>query len=170
MALIVQAHDRVQSQVLTPLSAMNMVSTALARTSGLQLTGITWALEEIPFVPDANAKGNARLPPKTLSDLPPGSELVGAILKQNTRIKIVITGESSSDTSFRQAQDQVTALVESLQEFPGITATATQMPTDIRTDISLSTTVDDREVRAPFTLEVFQDIEFPTAAQVAVQP
>lgn len=171
MALIVDAHQRINSQVLNPVTTLNTLAAALALTDGLQLTSIDWKLEEIPFVPAKDARGRDTKPPATLKGVGVGTGFAGMVLQQNTRLKIIINGESFSPASFREAQNQVQRLVEVLEQQSDVEVFASRMPTDVRTDISLTTTIDDSEVRAPFTLEMTRNLH--TAAsdspQMAVQ-
>ena len=172
MALIVEAHSRIKNQLFVPTATFNMVAEALTKTSGLKLLNLQWSLEAIPFVGGKDANGKDKKPPLPLSGSTSSTQFTSDVLRQNTRIKLVIAGESFSPDSFRAAQDQVVKLVDTLKEIPGVNVFATKMPTDVRTDVDLSITVDDREIRAPFTLEVTMTVA-PLAkadGRVAVQP
>lgn len=153
MELIVQTYDSIRSQIHTPVAALNMLSAALALSPGLQLRSIDWQLEEKPFESTTDQFGNA-----TTDEALPGvtgdTALVGRVLQGRTRLKVTVIGEAYSPDSFRDAQDQVSALADALANNPGVTVFASRMPTNVRTDIRVETRVADGEVRAPFTLEL----------------
>jgi hypothetical protein len=168
MALIVEAYDRLADQTFSPVVAMNMVSAALARTDGVVLTNIDWQLVENTLPPPA-ADGTA---PSTqpLSGVTPETAFTGLILQRRAHMEVVLNGQAYSANSFREAQDQVETFVIALSENPGVSVFASRMPTDVRTDIAVSTTVGDGEVRAPFTLELTLPVAPASAPQVAAQP
>lgn len=174
MALVVDAYKRIKQQLFNPVTALNMITSAMSQTKGVQLTGIEWQLVRKPFVPGKDENGRDLKEPATLKGVSGSTEFAGAVLQRNTALKIIINGESYSPASFREAQDQVQQLVTVLQQNTGVTVFATRMPTEIRTDVIASAEVDDREVRAPFTLELTQTVQYPDAdadaQQVAVQP
>ncbi len=172
MALIVEAHSRIKNQLFSPVTNFNMVGEALSKTSGIKLLNLQWSLEAIPFEGGKDENGKDKKAPAPLSGSTPITQFTNDVLRQNTRIKLVINGESYSPDSFRAAQDQVVQLSDALVEIPGISVFASKMPTDVRTDVDLTITVDDREIRAPFTLEVTIAVA-PLAKNdtlVAVQP
>lgn len=157
MQLVVETHQNIEQQVHSPIEALNMISSALALSPGLQLTDISWELgpkpanlsdEEEPEDEGSRpARANARN-----ENQPQG--VIALVLENQTAIKVLINGEAYSPDSFREAQDQVVAFIDALSQTPGTAIYASRMPTDVRTDISMTTTVDDGEVRAPFTLEL----------------
>lgn len=161
MQLVVDTHAIIQRQVLSPLEAMNRIAEALAVSPGLELTSLEWALVEQPFDATPDAFGNVPPPPQQLEGLTGDNALTGAILQERTQLHVVINGEAYSPQSYREAQEQVSRFITALQNVDHITVVATQMPIDIRTDISVTATINDSEVRAPFTLEL--SIEVPRA-------
>lgn len=174
MALVVDAYKRIKQQLLNPVAALNMITAAMTQTDGVLLTSIQWELVHKPFVPGKDENGRDLKEPAALKGVTGGTEFAGAVLQRNTMLKIIINGESYSPASFREAQDQVQQLVTALAKNADVTVFATRMPTEIRTDVVASAEVDDSEVRAPFTLELTQTLQFPdadaVAQQVAVQP
>lgn len=157
MQLVVETHQNIEKQVHSPIAMLNLISSALALSPGLQLTDITWEVaakpadtsneEESDDEGSRPARANSRN-----ANQPEG--VIALVLANQTAIKVVINGEAYSPGSFREAQDQVVAFVDALAQNPGVSIYASRMPTDVRTDISVTTTVDDGEVRAPFTLEL----------------
>jgi hypothetical protein len=159
MQLIVETHDIIERQTRSPLDALNMVSRALAMSPGLHLTSVTWELIEKPLVAAAANSGEENYDEYSEGEtfggdtaIVPG--IVGMVLAERTAIKVQIDGEAFSPGSFREAQEQVNALVDALRQNPGVSIFASRMPIEVRTDVPVSTTVDDSEVRAPFTLEL----------------
>jgi len=153
MELMVQTYDSIRRQIVSPVDTLNMLAQALAMAPGLVLRNIEWELEEKPFVPVMDEYGNM----STNTSLPgvtADNAFLGYVLQGRTQVKATITGEAYSPDSFRDAQEQVNALVAALAANPGVAVFASQMPTDVRTDIRVATLVADGEVRAPFTLEV----------------
>ncbi len=172
MAMIVQAHKRLAAQVFNPVNALNMIANALSETTGVQLISIQWDLMEKPFAGGKDERGRDLKPPEPLSGVTSDNAFAGAVLQSNTQLKIIINGESYSPASPREAQEQVERLVQALEQQPNTTVFALRMPTDVRTDTDVTTTIDDGEVRAAFTLELTQPVQTEVAAapQVAVQP
>lgn len=158
MQLAVETYDMIAKQVYTPLDVWNMVARAMAGSEGLQLTGITWELVEKPAdqvdESEENGASRARRRPTPQQAALAAAGITGVVLQGRTAIKAHITGEAFSDNSFREAQEQVDALVNALALNPGVTVFASQMPTQVRTDIDISNTVDNREVRGPFVLDL----------------
>jgi hypothetical protein len=156
MQLVVETRDIIARQIHSPLDIFNMISRALAEANGLQLTSITWSLVEKPEKIDAqqNEGRGARRRLTEYEATLNAAGTTGLVLRERTAIQVQISGEAFSPASFREAQQQVDTLIEALARNPGVEVFASQMPTDVRTDITVSTTVDDREVRGPFTLEL----------------
>lgn len=164
MQLVVETHDLIAQQVYSPVDALNMISRALAGATGLQLTNVTWELTERST--QSGTQDNRGMRPAPREALLDAAGTTGLVLRDRTAVKVTITGEAFSPASFREAQQQVDDLIAALRLNPGVTVFASQMPTEIRTDISFSTTVDDREVRGPFTLEMTLA---PEPARMAVE-
>jgi hypothetical protein len=172
MAVIVEAHSRIKNQSFSPINAINQVGTALTKTNGVKLTSIQWGLEPVPFVAGKDETGRDKKLPLPSAGAGSSTQFANDVLRQNTQIKMIVNGESYSASSFREAQDQVLKLASALNEIPGAKVFATQLPTNVRPDVAVTITVDDREVRSPFTLEVTIAVA-PLAkpdARVAVQP
>ncbi|MGV3590044.1 MAG: hypothetical protein ACO1PZ_00045 [Gammaproteobacteria bacterium] len=150
MQLVVETHDLIAGQVRSPVDALNMISRALDGSTGLQLTSISWELADRSGATDTAAGGR---PTPREAELD-AAGTTGLVLRDRTAVKVTIDGEAFSPASFREAQQQVNALIDALRMNPGVTVFASQMPTEVRTDIGFSTTVDDREVRGSFTLEL----------------
>ena len=157
MQLLVETHDTIARQVYTPVDVWNIIARAMVGVEGLQLSSITWELVERPAgqaeESDANGRGRSRRPTAQEAALS-AAGMTGLVLQGRTAIKVQIAGEAFSDDSFREAQQQVDALVTALALNPGVTVFASEMPTQVRTDISITNTVDNREVRGPFVLDL----------------
>lgn len=149
MALVVETYETVRSQSYRPANAMAVISEALTYSPNLQITGIEWMLTE--KAPDPSE------PPPRYTPQPNDGDtevFTYAVLEQNTGLTIVIEGIAYSPRSYREAQNQVLAFTEALEELTGATVTPTRMPTEVRVDGNVSTTVNDSELRAQFTVEV----------------
>jgi hypothetical protein len=154
MELVVLTHEKISQQIHSPVAAMNMISNALASSSGLLLTAINWSLVETPVDALDEAGGLQNIPVPLLEGLGEDNNMLAYILDKRSHIKIIIEGLASSPSSFREAQDKVSNFVAALSANPGTSVYASRMPTDVRTDISVATMVTDGEIRAPFTLEL----------------
>jgi hypothetical protein len=155
MELVVLTHGKLASQVHSPVTAMNMISSALASSPGLLLTSIDWSLTEKPANIPAEQFGSFQdAAPTPLAGLDEENGMLAFMLDGRSQIKVVIEGQAYSPSSFTEAQDKVGKFIETLSGNPGVTVYASRMPTDVRTDISVSTLVTDGEIRAPFTLEL----------------
>lgn len=156
MALLVEAYDRLTAQSFSPLPALNMVSSALSMTDSVMLTRISWQLVEMgpsPATPGMdNMDGEDTM--RRVSGATPDTAFTAAVLQGRIRLKVVLEGQAWSDNSFREAQDQVEKLIAALAQNSGVSVFASRMPTDVRTDIAVSTKVGDGEIRAPFALEL----------------
>jgi hypothetical protein len=159
MELIVDTFEIINRQIQSPVDTLNHVATALASSPGLELVSIDWQMTEEKFDATPDALGNIPEPQPALVGLTGDNALTGAILQERTQLHVTINGEAYSPQSFREAQDQVLRFITALESGDSITVTATQMPIDIRTDVNVSATINDNEVRSPFTLDL--DIELP---------
>ena len=180
MALVVDAYSRLKSQSFSPISALNDIGRALQGKKGIHIQSIEWVVEpkpkEIAKVDPANKGKKAKQPrkpavPQLTST--PETELTAELLRKNARLKWILSGQASAESSFREAQNEVIALSDALAMIPNAKVNATRMPIDVRTDVELKNTVDDRDVRAGFTLEVTIAFDSPTDstdAEVAAQP
>jgi hypothetical protein len=153
MELIVKTHEIISKQSYSPLTTFNLITAALAQSPGLQITNIQWSLQENQSTASTNSPGNLS---GNLSSLrgAQDSGFVDAVLQERTELMVRISGQAYSPSSYRAAQDQVQVFMNALQANSGVSVIASRMPTNVRTDIRVSTTVDDGEVRAPFTLDL----------------
>jgi hypothetical protein len=166
MELVVQTYETLAAQNRSPQTALNMLSDALARSPGLQINLIDWNLVAEPFEPYIDEFGTNHAAPEPYPGLSPDD--VRSILLQNRSIiELSITGEAYSPNSFREAQDQVLTLAEALEAQEGVSVFADRLPTDVRTDTQVSTTVDDGEVRAEFKLTITIDDRIKEAQPAA---
>ncbi|HWK55478.1 MAG TPA: hypothetical protein VNR18_13960, partial [Hyphomicrobiales bacterium] len=164
MALIVETHARLEAQSHHVGIDLNMAADALALAPGLALGAVGWQLNQSTFKPFADRLGNLQSTPPPLSNVAAADPLLAAQLSNSTGIRLQINGEAYSPGSFREAQQQVQAYITALQNYPGVNVSASRMPTDVRTNIDVSTTVNDGEVRAPFTLDLSIDPSLRAAA------
>lgn len=154
MALVVETHARLEAQSHHVGVELNMAADALALAPGLVLNSLGWQLNQSTFKPFADSLGNLQTTPPPLGNAVAADPLLAAQLSNSTGIRLQINGEAYSPGSFREAQQQVQAYITALQDYPGVNVSASRMPTDVRTSIDVSTTVNDGEVRAPFTLDL----------------
>ncbi|MEQ9065581.1 MAG: hypothetical protein RLO18_02595, partial [Gimesia chilikensis] len=116
----------------------------------LQITSISWSLEETPS-PTA-ARRDPYGPAQTQGKQ---SQFRQAIFEDRLVPTITIEGIAYSPRSYREAQIQVDTFVEALRADDRVDRViTTKLPTNVSSDTSVSTTVDDTELRASFTLEV----------------
>ena len=149
MALVVETYERIKEQSYMPEQAMSMISRALASSPNLEITEINWALEQTAADP---SNPNYLYSAQPLNN--PGDDYTYAILDHRTILKVSVSGIALSPSSFREAQDQVLTFSNALDAFDGVSVNPVKMPTDVRLDTKVTTTVGDEELRAPFTLEL----------------
>ena len=152
MALVVETAEAIEKQIYTPSSLINLISTALQSSPELSLSRIHWELleEEVEIDPQY---GIAPI------DLDPTDNYQSAIIEGRTKFITEINGLAFSTNSYREVQEQVLQFVNALEDIPGVTVNPVKMPIDVRVDASVTTTVGDSEVSAPFTLELtFEDL------------
>jgi hypothetical protein len=152
MQLVVDTYRRIEGQLRQPFVALNRIAAALTGMQGLTLTSIDWALVEAETANATNNRGSTAAP--RLQGLPADQTLTAALLQQRTDVRVQINGEAYSPQSFRAAQEQVASFISALEAADGIRVVARQMPIDVRPDVSVSATINDSEVRAPFSLEL----------------
>jgi hypothetical protein len=169
MQLVVETFQRIESQVHSPLTVLNDIATALAMSPGLELTSIDWALQEIPFDNSPDPYGNVPQAPPRLPGLTGDQALTAAILQHNSEIRVLISGEAYSPQSYREAQEQVARFISALENVDGMRVVATQMPIEIRPNVSVTATINDSEVRSPFTLELIIALPPATSDSAADQ-
>ncbi len=151
MALVVEAYEQINSQVRSPVDAMAFISNNISSSPTLQLTDVSWILEPYTVDPALPENQNMRYLNRQNN---PNNRYLSAILDNRTRLKVEIGGIAYSSGSYREAQQQVQLFADALAENPGVQVTPLQMPTDVRVDTALSTTIDNNELRAPFLLEL----------------
>lgn len=154
MELIVRTFDTIHSQIYSPVDDLNLIAAALAISPRLQLNNIEWELERRTFIPAIDEYGTSEPSPTPIEGAASTHAVTGFLLQQRSQIKATINGQAYSPDSFRDAQDQVLAFVKTLSDNPGVKVFASKMPINVRTDTDISTTINDSEVRASFTLEL----------------
>jgi hypothetical protein len=150
MELVVTSALKIQKHSIEPLETMNTISSALTQSSDLQITSIAWSLEET-----ASENAVRRDPYGPTQAQGAQSQFRRAIFEDRLVPTITIQGMAYSPRSYREAQIQVDTFVEALRADDRVDRVTTiQLPTNVSSDTSVSTTVDDTELRAGFTLEV----------------
>lgn len=150
MELVVSTAQKIAAQSIQPASTMNLISEALEKSPDLQITAIRWSLEE-----QAPAEAPRFDPFGAIRDMSNKAKFRRSIFEERTLPKLTIDGIAYSPRSYREAQAQVDSLIFALREYSNVLqVTPTKMPTDVRSDASVNTTVDDDELRAEFALEV----------------
>ena len=155
MALVVESTEQIMNQSLSPSDAMAFISSNLISSPTLQLTEITWALENVavdPFDPDVAQMRYLGLQ----NDIE--NSFKAAVLDQRTNLNVRISGMAYSSGSYREAQQQVQLFADAMAQHPGVRVTPVIMPTNVRVDTEVTTTIDNNELRAPFVLRL--DIEY----------
>ncbi len=155
MALVVETTELIRNQSISPIEAMAYISSKISTSPDLQITDINWLLDSVqadPFDPEAQQMRYLGLQ----NDSANGYQ--SAILDQRTELKVQIIGIAFSPGSFRAAQQQVETFSDALAENPNIRVVQVQMPTDVRVDTQVNTTIDNNELRAPFTLQLNIDL------------
>lgn len=150
MELVVKTSELIDRQSPLPMAAMSDIGEALAETPDLQITSIRWDLVE--SAPDIDYMAMYGIMPTVTGN--EATRFTQAVLEDRTSLKILISGVAFSPNSYRQAQEQVLNFAAALGRNPDATVTPLKMPTDVRSDTSVSTTVNDQELRAEFSLEL----------------
>ncbi len=154
MALVVESYEQILAQVSSPIAAMSYISENIASSPTLQLTEITWTL--LPNAADPASPEYANM--RYLS-YPINSDdgFIAAVLDNRTSLRVEISGIAYSSGSYREAQQQVQLFADALAARPGVRVTPVRMPTNVRVDTPVNTTIDNNELSAPFLLQL--DIE-----------
>ncbi len=155
MALVVETFEQIDEQVKSPVQAMAFISENIDSSPTLQLTDISWELS--PVVVDPALPENQAMRYLTYQGNPDNAFL-SAVLDNRTRLRVEIRGIAYSSGSYREAQQQVQLFADALDQHPGVSVTPVQMPTNVRVDTPVNTTIDNNELRAPFILEL--EIEY----------
>jgi hypothetical protein len=150
MELVVETLESIIKQSPDTEFLMSAIMASLTRAPNLKITEISWGMEIV----EPQLVGTSR-PRNRNAD--PATEFHRAVLNGHTSLKAVVTGTAFSPGSYRVAQNQVLDFAYALDAVPGISVTPLRLPTDIRLDNSVTTTIDDRELKAPFALEIMID-------------
>ncbi len=150
MELVVTSAQKIQQNSIEPLDTMNTIGAALAQSPDLQITSIAWSLREAPS-PDAVRRD----PYGPAQNQSAESSFRRAIFEDRLTPTITIQGMAYSPRSYREAQMQVDSFVQALRNQDSVAqVVTTKLPTNVSSDTSVNTTVDDSELRASFTLEI----------------
>lgn len=150
MELVVSTALQIQKHSIKPVQTMNIIGSSLAESPDLQIVSLKWSVSEAPSNEIAQ-----RDPYGVNLDQGKESKFRRAIFEDRIIPKIIIEGIAYSPRSYREAQLQVESFVTALENNEEILrVVTTKMPTDVSSDTSVSTTVDDTELRSTFTLEV----------------
>lgn len=150
MELVVTSAQKIQKHSIEPLETMNTIGAALALSSDLQITSIAWSLVETP-----SPNAVRRDPYGPTQNQGEQSQFRQAIFEDRLVPTITIEGIAYSPRSYREAQIQVDTFIEALRADDRVErVVTTKLPTNVSSDTSVSTTVDDAELRASFTLEI----------------
>ena len=151
MALVVETFETIQQQSHTPMQAMSFISQALAQSPDLQISRIDWNMVENSLGATDNQGFLGYTPPQTAV---PGMEFTQAVLDNRTRLQVIVEGVAYSPSSYRDAQNQVQNFISALENIPGVSVEPLKMPTEVRVDTQVVTTVGDSELRSSFVLQV----------------
>lgn len=155
MALVVETTEQIRNLSINPAEAMAYISSKIDASPNLQITDINWSLDSVqadPFDPVAQQLRYLGM------QNDPDHAYKSAILDHRTELKVQISGNVYSPGSYRVAQQQVEEFSNALAASPNVTVTQIQMPTDVRVDTQVNTTIDNNELRAQFTLQLDIDL------------
>lgn len=153
MALVVETAQHVTQNSYRIEEALVMISQALTVAPELQITNISWELEEKELSQEEQQFGSFNPSPNQAPD----QEIQNATLNDRTRINVTVRGLAYSPQSYREAQDQVLYFMTAMENFPGVTVISSAMPTNVRVDANVSTLVDNDALRSPFTLQMHME-------------
>lgn len=148
MALIVETYEKIKQQSFLPGQAMSIISQALSNSPELKITTISWNLLETKSEQSKQGFGSSNL------SVNQDNAFQLAVTENRSLLKVEVNGLSFSPSSYREAQNQVITFANTLESFPGISVEPLKMPTDVRLDTPLTTTVNGDELQAQFSLEL----------------
>lgn len=151
MALVVESFEQIDSQIYSPIQAMAYISENIASSPNLQITEIEWSLQPYnvdPALPENQTMRYLRYQTDQINSY------LAAILDHRTTLRVEISGVAFSSGSYREAQQQVQVFSDALAQNPGVRVVPVRMPTDVRVDNQVSTTIDNNELRAQFVLRL----------------
>lgn len=138
MGLIVQRAEQIDASAAPSGAVLSQISAAIEGAAQLHLTSIEWHL--------LSAQQNAALLTARYGVTPDAAE--------PSLTQVLINGFAAAAGNYRTAQNQVLSFINQLDDIPGASVTPLQMPTDARSDTRVTTTVNDRQVSAPFSLRL----------------
>jgi hypothetical protein len=151
MALVVETTEQIRNLSINPTEAMAYISSKINSSPNLQVTEINWLLDSTQADPfDPLAQQMRYLSMQNDAE----NAYKAAILDHRAELKVQISGMVYSSGSYREAQQEVEQFSNALAENSNVSVTQIQMPTDVRVDTQVSTTIDNNELRAPFTLQL----------------
>lgn len=164
MALVVGTHELISERATSPVEELNLLADALNSSPGLVIRSINWELQE-KRAADDGGEGRRPAVPRDYQALSGNNLVTSLILQELTQIKLLVTGEAYSPDSFREAQNQVLRFRQALQSYPQVTVQSAKLPVDTNDNTEVSTTLNDSEVRADFTIELVIDKHAPAAGE-----
>lgn len=142
MGLIVQRVEQIDASAAPSWAVLSKISAAIEGADHLQLTSIEW--HRLPAQHDTAAL-TARY-----AAMPDAAD--------PSLTQVLVNGFAAAAGNYRTAQNQVLSFINQLDNMPGANVTPLQMPTDVRSDTRVTTTVNDRQVSAPFSLRLTLEV------------
>lgn len=158
MGLIVTRAEQLRASASSSGAVLTSVSEALSGTDQLRLTSLEWHAAP-PQRDEAALIARYGVLPNTGED--PATAVQRAALDGTLSIEVQISGVAGASGSYRAAQNRVLSFINGLENASGGNVTPLQLPTDARSDTRVTTTVNDREVNAPFSLRLTMEAASP---------
>lgn len=147
MEMVVSSFDKMRAQTYNPSELLEWLGNGLLQYPDLQLRTFEWGLQGLPPTEAEIATGL----------IEPDNDVErfqSRLARGSTELVATVAGEVSGAQSFREAREEVLALIAILEARPGLQVNALEMPIDVRADSAVSTTVGDGSVTEEFILEI----------------
>jgi hypothetical protein len=160
MRNVVDSFGAIQQQTAFPVEMMMLVSRALAACPDIHLHKFDWKLAsqnqggtggEVASLSSAGATQSAG---GEAGEQKAASALLHGMLAGKAQVSALLAGSIFPADGYLSAQQSVTRFITSLEQVPGLKASKVVMPTETSPDNSLRATLDGKEIKTGFSLQL----------------
>ncbi len=156
MDLVVNAHNSIAEQIVSPGELMVQISQALSTSPHIRLNSLQWRLEssrDDSAADDGSAFGDEAVRASYLS----------AVLDKQTRLTAILSGSVDENSSVSTTYNQVQEFVDSLENIPNLMVTPVTMPLNLDSGATLSVALNDDA--SPVVFELALTSEAPVSEE-----
>lgn len=156
MDLVVNAHNTIAEQIVSPGELMVQISQALSTSPHIRLNSLQWRLESSM---DDSEADDGSVPTEEATR----ASYMTAVLAKKTRLTAIISGSVDANASVSTTYNQVQEFVDSLENIPNLKVTPVTMPLTLDSAAALSVALND-EAR-PVVFELALTSEAPVSEE-----